>query len=107
MNIDLKSQANNCDNKEYIDNFSYKEAEKEWKSLFDSVLIDIIIDEYENTELVKAILALTRNERIVIILNFVEGMTPKEISDIMDIRTNNAYVHKNQALKKLRAKLTQ
>ena len=80
---------------------------KERKTLFDSVLIDIIIDEYENTELVKAMLALTRNERIVIILNFVEGMTPKEISDIMDIRTNNVYVHKNQALKKLRAKLTQ
>lgn len=107
MNIDLKPKVTNCDGKEYIDNFCYKEAEKEWKLLLDSVLIDIVIYEYENTELIKAILALTRNERIVIILNFVEGMTPKEISDIMDIRTNNVYVHKNQALKKLRAKLTQ
>lgn len=50
------------------------------------------INEYENTELVKAILTLTRNERIVIILNIVEGMTPKEISDIMGIGTNNVYV---------------
>lgn len=107
MNIDLEPKATNCNGRDYINDFSCKDAEKEWKLLFDSVLIDIIENEYENTELLKAILTLTRNERIVIILNFVERMTPKEISDIMGIGTNNIYVHKNQALKKLRAKLTQ
>lgn len=107
MNIDLKTKATNCNGMEYIDNFFSKKAEKEWKILLDNILINIVKSEYDNQKLIKEILELPRNERIVIILNVAEGMTPTEISNILGIGTNNVYVHKNQALKKLRAKLTQ
>lgn len=56
----------------------------------------------KNDILDKALESLTKNERSVILFDFIGDLETKEIADILDINENTVYIIRKRALKKLR-----
>ena len=83
-----------------------KEVKKGCKKIFDKLVIRIVINELENEMIISAILNLHQIERIVIVLNIIAELTADEIAFLLGTSTNNIYVQKNNALKKLRTELS-
>ncbi len=79
-----------------------KEIIKICRNVFDEVTIRILINEFEDTLLISAVMKLRKLERIIVVLNVVIDMTPSEIAFILGTNTNSVYVQKQTALKKLK-----
>lgn len=79
-----------------------KEIDKEFKLILDRMAKELIGVTFENERLVKALLKLSRIERIIIVFHIVLGMTLSEISVLINISPDNVYARKYRALNLLR-----
>ena len=95
------SQINSAENlSAELDVYS-KEIDKEFKLILDRMAKELIGVTFENERLVKALLKLSRIERIIIVFHIVLGMTLSEISVLLNISPDNVYARKYRALKLL------
>lgn len=76
----------------------YKQEEKEYRKLLDKIAIQLIINNFENSLFVQAMLKLTRTERIVLTFNVIMGMSISEVSFLVGININNISVQKHLAI---------
>lgn len=68
--------------------------------------VDVQMEKQENIQaLYKALDSLPKKQRVAITLNKLEGLSYKEIADIMDISVSETGVQINRARKKLQKKL--
>ena len=59
----------------------------------------------EHSQVLKALQNISDKYRQVVIMRFMDGQTPKEISEILEVSENVVSVRLNRALKQLRNKL--
>lgn len=78
-----------------------KEIDKEYKLILDRMAKELIGVMFENERLVKALLKLSKIERIIIVFHIVLHMTLSEISVLLNISPDNVYARKYRALKLL------
>lgn len=81
---------------------SYKQEEKEFRKLLDKIAIQLILNNFENSLFIQAMLKLTRTERIVLTFNVIMGMSISELSFLVGININNISVQKHLAIKHLK-----
>ena len=79
-----------------------KEIRWECKAIFDKVATNLLICEFENEIIINGLLKLTKMERIVVVLHIVNDMTLLEVAYLLDVDISTLYVHKKNAIKKLR-----
>ncbi len=82
---------------------SEKEIRLVCKTIFDKVAINLLNCEFENGIIINGLLRLTKMERIVVVLHIVNDMTLLEVAYLLDVDISTLYVHKKNAIKKLRA----
>ena len=79
-----------------------KEVYREFRKILDKIAIKIILDNFENEELVQAILGLSRSERIIIIFNVVMDMNLSEVAFLLGSKIDSTKVQKCTAMKKIK-----
>ncbi len=79
-----------------------KEVYREFRKILDKIAIKIILDNFENEELVQAILGLSRSERIIIVFNVVLDMNLSEVAFLLGSKIGSTKVQKCSAMKKIK-----
>lgn len=89
----------------YAVSVTKNDLKEEYKKILDKVAVKMIIDEFEDLNIVKALMKLYPNERIVIAFYIIKEFDPEEIATLLDTSLNNIYASKSRALKRLKEEL--
>lgn len=81
---------------------SQRELSKEFRKVLDKIAVEFLYDRFESDDLIKAVLELTRSERIIIVFHIILGMTSEEVAFLLDKNMNTIYAQKSMAIKKLK-----
>ena len=71
------------------------------KNFLDLISMEVIVQTFDDKILIKALLKLSKIERIILVFNIVMGMRLPEIATLLDIKIDNLYVRKYRAKKML------
>lgn len=97
-----KVSANLSENKV---KFTKREITYEFRNILDKVAMKMIIDEFEDENVIKALMNLARSERIIVAFNIIIEMELSEIAMLLDSNLSSVYAQKSTALKRLKEKL--
>lgn len=85
--------------------FTKKEITYEFRNILDKVAMKMIIDEFEDEKIIRALMNLARSERIIIAFNIITEMELSEIAMLLDSNLSSVYAQKSTALKRLKDEL--
>jgi len=86
--------------------FTQKQLTYEYRNILDKVAMKMIIDEFEDERIIKALMNLARSERIIIAFNIIKEMELTEIAMLLDNNLSSIYAQKSTALKRLKDELS-
>lgn len=95
-------------NKENKDNscfFSEKKLTYEYRKILDKVAVKMIINSFENEDIIIAMMRLARIERIIIAFNIIPELKLPEIAEMLGTSVESVYTQKGTALKRLKKEL--
>lgn len=80
----LSESKTNFPSTEDLDLSDQKLLSKEFQKILDKIALEVLYDRFENSNLIRAILELTRSERIIIVFHIILGMTCDEVSFLLE-----------------------
>lgn len=80
-----------------------KKCRAQHRNILDNISINILIDTFGNTDVIRALMQLSAMERVIIVLHFIFKFSLNEISFVIHAPPTSVYVQKSKAIKKMRS----
>lgn len=87
--------------------FTNRELILESRKILDKIVVKMLKAEFENNIIINSLLKLSKMERIIIVLNIMNGVTLLEIAHLLNASKNSISVQKKTALEKLKVELSE
>lgn len=100
-----KTDKHKEDDEDNLSSLNGKRLTYEYRKILDKVAVKMIIDSFENEDIIIAMMRLARIERIIIAFNIIPELKLPEIAEMLDASVESIYTQKGTALKRLKKEL--